>query len=452
MRTIPFFRATTPLTPAERLAKRRLLIQDTLSLLGIFAITCVLGVLTYLLFQSYSQHQSDAAVRWKRRGESDLAAGNPKRAVFDLRAALGFAPDDRTTQIELAGALAQAGLLQEATAYFNTLWEKEPGNGNINLQLARLAARQQQTSLALERYHGAIYGVWEGDGTVRRRQVRLELVHFLIQQGRFSDARDELLIAAGNDSTTPALLEVAGLLEAAHAPTDALHLYRQVADRHPADLQAFQDAGDMAFLLGRYRLAKSYLEKALTASSTQHPLVDRPLAEKNLQIANTVLAAYPSPELPQRERLRRVVLAHEAARQRFNSCSAASGTPGDNDVTNGSQTGAQTQTKAQTQSQNQTQNQVPNQAQKHVQTNTAGTNGATSYTAKTDSMAALAQRWQDARPHLAVADMTDNAQLEQAAMQLVYDTEQVTEQVCGEPTGVNAALLRIASSPDSINQ
>ncbi len=37
-------------------------------------------------------------------------------------------------------------------------------------------------------------------------------------------------------------------------------------------------------------------------------------------------------------------------------------------------------------------------------------------------------------------------------MQLVYDTELATVQVCGEPTGEDAALLRIAASPDSVEQ
>ena len=37
-------------------------------------------------------------------------------------------------------------------------------------------------------------------------------------------------------------------------------------------------------------------------------------------------------------------------------------------------------------------------------------------------------------------------------MQLVYDTEQMTERACGEPTGDDAALLRIAASPETIEQ
>jgi hypothetical protein len=53
---------------------------------------------------------------------------------------------------------------------------------------------------------------------------------------------------------------------------------------------------------------------------------------------------------------------------------------------------------------------------------------------------------------LTVAVLANDPQLEQATMQLVYDTEQVTEHVCGEPTGEDAALLRIAASPESVDQ
>jgi tetratricopeptide (TPR) repeat protein len=410
LRTIPFFRAATPLTPAERLAKRHLVFKDTLALLSIFAVTCVLAVLTWLIFRSYSQHQSDAAARWKRRGEEALAHHNAQAAVYDLRLALGYAPDDRSTEVELAGALAQAGRLQEATVYFNTLWEKEPGNGNINLQLARLAARQGQQATALQHYELAIYGVWEGDGAIRRRQVRLELVRYLIQQKRFGDARDQLLIAAGNDATTPGLLEVAGMLVEAHAPADALNIYREVAGRRPVVVAALEGAGQTAFLLGRYRTARTYLDRALNASNAAHPLTDRAQVEKNLRIANAVIAIYPSPTLPQRERLRRVVHAYEVARKRYTTC--ANGTGGQSNAAQNGRT------------------QLDNDQQ----------------------MTALGNRWQTARPRLTVAALADSTQLEQATMQLVYDTEQVTERVCGEPAGEDAALLRIAGSPDTADQ
>jgi tetratricopeptide (TPR) repeat protein len=300
--------------------------------------------------------------------------------------------------------------LEEAAVYLNTLWEKEPGNGNINLQLARVLARQGQAASALEHYHAAVYGVWEGEGAVQGRQARLEMVRYQISLGRFNDARGELLIAAGNDTSTPTLMGAAGLLAEAHAPADALHLYQEVAARRPVVVQALEGAGQMAFLLARYRTARTYLDRALNASNAAHPLTDRALVEKNLRIANAVMAIYPSPELPQRERLRRVVRAYEVARKRYMAC--ANGTSGQS---NGPQNG-----------------------RAQIENN--------------DQMTALGNRWQSERPRLTVAALADSAQLEQATMQLVYDTEQVTERACGEPTGEDEALLRIATSPDSVDQ
>jgi predicted negative regulator of RcsB-dependent stress response len=413
LRTIPFFRASTPLTPAERLAKRHLVFKDTLALLSIFAVTCVLAVLTWLIFRSYSQHQQDAAARWKRRGEEALKHNNAQAAVYDLRTSLGYGPDDPGTEIALAEGLAKIGTprsLEEAAVYLNTLWEKEPGNGNINLQLARVLARQGQVASALEHYHAAVYGVWEGQGAVQGRQARLEMVRYQISLGRFNDARGELLIAAGNDSSTPTLMEAAGLLAEAHFPADALHLYQEVAVRRPVVVQALEGTGQMAFLLARYRTARTYLDRALNTSNAAHPLMDRALVEKNLRIANAVMAIYPSPELPQRERLRRVVRAYELARKRYIGC--ANGLAGQS---NGPQNG-----------------------RAQIENN--------------DQMTALGNRWQSARPRLTVAALEDSAQLEQATMQLVYDTEQVTERACGEPTGEDEALLRIAASPDSVDQ
>jgi acyl-homoserine lactone acylase PvdQ len=69
-----------------------------------------------------------------------------------------------------------------------------------------------------------------------------------------------------------------------------------------------------------------------------------------------------------------------------------------------------------------------------------------------EAMAALSNRWQSSRSRLTAAMLANDPQLERATMQLVYDTEQVTQQVCGEPTGEDEALLRIAAAPDAVNQ
>ncbi len=79
-------------------------------------------------------------------------------------------------------------------------------------------------------------------------------------------------------------MEVAGLLAEAHAPSDALRFYREVAGRRPVEVQALEGAGQMAFLLSRYKMARGYLDRALKAGNAAHPLKDRGLAEKNLQL------------------------------------------------------------------------------------------------------------------------------------------------------------------------
>jgi hypothetical protein len=69
-----------------------------------------------------------------------------------------------------------------------------------------------------------------------------------------------------------------------------------------------------------------------------------------------------------------------------------------------------------------------------------------------EEMAAVAPRWQKEPPHMRLADLQKNPELEPAAMQLVYDTEQITARACGQPTGLDAILLRIAATPDAVDQ
>ena len=175
-----FFALKSPLTASDRIERRRLIFADTLALVTLFAITALLAVMTNYLYQSYASHQVELANRWLERGEQAMRDGKPQAAIDALSSALAFAPSDRNTEIQLAEALASAGRIQEATVYFNALLESQQGSGLINLQLARLAARQDNVNQAIEDYQRAIYGNWEGDGYVRRRDVRFELINYLI--------------------------------------------------------------------------------------------------------------------------------------------------------------------------------------------------------------------------------------------------------------------------------
>jgi hypothetical protein len=66
-------------------------------------------------------------------------------------------------------------------AYLVNLWEREPENGLVNLELARIAVQRADTERALRYYHNAIYAIWPGDQEVQRRDARLEPIEYLLR-------------------------------------------------------------------------------------------------------------------------------------------------------------------------------------------------------------------------------------------------------------------------------
>ena len=116
-------RPQTVLTPEERSQKRKLIAKDTISLLTMVFVTAALFTATLFLFRAFSNLRAQLAQRWLKQGEAALHSGHPELAVEDLRSALAYSPGQRNIEVELAEALAGAGRIQEATSYFNTLWE-----------------------------------------------------------------------------------------------------------------------------------------------------------------------------------------------------------------------------------------------------------------------------------------------------------------------------------------
>jgi len=48
--------------------------------------------------------------------------------------------------------------------------------------------------------------------------------------------------------------------------------------------------------------------------------------------------------------------------------------------------------------------------------------------------------------------LEQDPELEQRIMQLVYQTEQITSQQCGSPTGNDALLLKMSQAPEAVEQ
>ena len=438
-----FFALKSPLTATDRIERRRLIFADSLALVTLFAITALLAVSTNYLYQSYASHQVKLADRWLQRGEQAMRDGKPQAAIDALSSALAFDPNQRTTEIKLAEALASAGRIQEATVYFNSLLESQQGSGVINLQLARLAVRQGDESQAIDDYQRAIYGNWEGDGYVRRREVRFELIKYLIEHQQLNRARSELLVASGNapEDDISVQLEIARLMELAQDPSDALHLYKTILRRHPSLREALEGAGSAAFQLGRYLEAKHYLSHALEGPAVdKEPAAAIAKSRDSLNEATRLLALYPSSGLRPSERIARVLTDRKLAMARLAECTRDRAAGPAKDSAHASAPAANTSSTLQ------------NFASRFSRRPAQPAPNPAATPAPIDPLVALTQKWQQLPVKISARDLEKDPELTQAQIQLIYDTELITQQVCGAPGGDDALLLRIAQAPSQVEE
>ena len=68
------------------------------------------------------------------------------------------------------------------------------------------------------------------------------------------------------------------------------------------------------------------------------------------------------------------------------------------------------------------------------------------------SLGPLADRWKQQRASLPVGALESDPDLTQTVIQLIYDTEVVTQQICGLPSGDDALLLKIAQAPAAVDE
>src|SRR4029077_5134395 len=136
-----------------------------------------------------SARHRGAARAQHRQGDRRVPPGcrggsvrHPVRACARRRAPAEDPPATRSA-LALAGALSStADRTDEARRILLTVREARPELGEVNLQLARLAAAGGNLPEAARYYHNAIYGVWTGDAERSRpREVRRELVGVLLR-------------------------------------------------------------------------------------------------------------------------------------------------------------------------------------------------------------------------------------------------------------------------------
>lgn len=410
----------------ERLTvtRRGVYLRDGFVLLALSLITVVLFGVTLFLFKSFEAHREALGRRWSERGEVTLERGNPEQAAAALRTALSYTPDDYRDQLLLAQALAGAGHLEAANNYFISLWEVHPGDGFVNLQLARLARRRGDAQTAVDYYRASIFGNWEQSGVERRREVRLELADYLVERGQDQAAQAELLIAASNapEKDTALQLRIADHLQALGDRTDALHLYRQVAVREPHNLQAVADEGRAEFALELYpAAARNLTEAAELSKHLRRSPEDEQLSALAAQ-ARRLPELSLSRDLPAVVRGQHISLDAGIAQRHLRSCTArllpaaeppnATGTAaiGGRDV--------------------------------------ALKNAAPKISPPTPAVVALLaglhNRWIALSQSLNESALERDSELEDTVTQLIEDTELGLAPACGAPTGDDALLLGIS--------
>jgi Tfp pilus assembly protein PilF len=235
----------------------------------VFLATILLLVLaiafTAFAARMYHRKYHVLADEWFARGEASFRAGDALAALNNYRNALLYNPGNSTFQFHLAQALAATGRDEEARAYLLSLLSDSPGSGQINLELARIAARAGSKSIpaALRYYHAAIYGVWDTDPIATRWQIRREFCEYLLNNDAMNQAEAEVIALADNTSPdNPAEQKVAAnLLLRAQMWRRALQQFQTILAHDPTDDDALAGAAITEFQLPQYSSAAQYFDR-----------------------------------------------------------------------------------------------------------------------------------------------------------------------------------------------
>lgn len=335
----------------------------------------------------YQRTLSSRARSWSTLGEQDLRTGRIAEAMKDFQVALTYSRDNFNYELSLAQTLVTLKRTEEARVYLINLWQRQPENGSVNLELARIYASKNDVTQALRYYHNAIYAVWTGNAEAQQLSARLELVRFLLDSKSFNQAEAELIAVGRNVPEDASLqMEIGDLFMRVPDYDRALVLYRQALklDRHNPDAMA--RIGRAAFELGEYHMAERYLQQSLAA---RH---DDAQSAQLLATSRAVQKLDPYTSWSSIERDRTVLSDFDIAGNRLNSCIAAS-----------------------------------NSGQ-----------------ASNPALQSLNTQWMDMKKRLNKNSLRVHPDWSDSAMDLVFNIERETSSSCGSPAGDDLLLLMIA--------
>lgn len=347
------------------------------------------------LTSGFHAREQQLAREWYERGRNELAAGDSGQAITDFRSALLYARDDRDYRMALAEALARSHQYSQAEAYFRSLLELAPGDGDVNLELARVAAAQDRVDDALRSYQAAIYGVWPSDPQEQRLNARLELVHFLLRNQRNTDAEAQLVALTADLPDRPALLADVGWMFAQLGDNQhAAALFRRAIRPGSEDEQALVGLGSAELNLGDYADAHRQFQRVL-----QHD-PGNVSAKGLLPVTAAMLSLDPFARVAGPERRARILRVFQVAAARLQQCRAAGMLPPFNPS-------------------------PPSQP--------------------ASPMAQAAAKLDELTPHMTERNLRDDPDLGQDVLDGAFAFEQQSQSACGPMSAEDNALIRLAA-------
>lgn len=248
----------------------RIFHRDILLICALVALGAGLFLFTKKVAAKEQQLDEHVAATWFKQGERKLNSGDVESAIEYFRNATSNDRGNQAYGLALAEALAKGNHRTEAEETLRRLRESYPDSAAVNLQLARLAAESNNVHEAVRYYHDALYGSIAGAGANNeRREIRMELVRFLLDHGDQRDAVSELLVLDADLPHTPEAHVQAGELflragDAQHALSDFVEAIRL----DPGNAAGRSGAAKAASQLGQYEQARHFLENP--ASSIRH--------------------------------------------------------------------------------------------------------------------------------------------------------------------------------------
>jgi tetratricopeptide (TPR) repeat protein len=365
-----------------------------LALLFALAVVAFTGVTG--LSRLYYGQQESLGQRWFGRGVADLNAHNYDAAALEFRTSLRYSRDNYSYQLNLAEALLGLKRTPEAQAYLVNLFDRQPENGFVNLELARIAAQGGESEHALRYYHNAIYATWSNNAIEdrqQRREARIELIEYLLRINSTTQAQAELIALEANLGEDPEQQrQVGDFFVRARDYEHALAAYRASLklDRHNAAAEA--GAGLSAFQLGQYQVASRYLQLAVADDPNDAS------GATLLKTTELVLQLDPyEAGIGATQRAKIVVRDFAIAGTRLQACGLSTGAVGP-----------------------------------------VSSSGV--------SQRSLGDRWALLKTHVTERGLERDPDLADQAMQLVSDVERQTAASCGTLAGDDQALLTIANS------